>query len=177
MELPQTLTSIIDGMMSFLAHTAADPIAYSVVLFFYAIMAAVILPIPVEVGLLLSPHTPVIMLAAILGLGKMVGSVLVFYLGLGIGDKVEGWSAKWPGFGWLVAKSEWLVKKLNYLGLYLILSVPLMTDTVPLYIFSILNKNGVFTMQMFAFANLCAGITRASILLILLSLFGVDLIN
>jgi len=52
-----------------------------------------------------------------------------------------------------------------------------MTDTVPLYIFSILNKQGVFTVHMFAFANLCAGITRASISLILLSFFGVDLIN
>ena len=104
-------------MMRFLAQTAADPIAYSVVLFFYAIMAAVFLPIPVEVGLMLSPHTPVILLAAILGLGKMVGSVLVFYLGLGIGSRVEGWSARWPGFGWLVARSEWLVKKLHYLGL------------------------------------------------------------
>lgn len=177
MDIPQTIASIIEGMMRFLAQTAADPLAYSVVLFFYAIMAAVFLPVPVEVGLLLSPHTPVILLAVILGLGKMVGSVLVFYLGLGIGSKVEGWSVRWPGFGWLVTKSEWLVKKLHYLGLYLILSVPLMTDTVPLYIFSILNKQGVFTVHMFAFANLCAGITRASISLILLSFFGVDLIN
>ena len=173
----QTISSFLDGMMSFLAQTAADPIAYSVVLFFYAILAAIVLPIPVEVGLLLSPHTPVILLVVILGLGKMVGSILVFYLGLGIGDKIEAWTARWPGFGLLVTKSEWLVKKLNYLGLYIILSVPLMTDTVPLYIFSILNKNGVFSVQMFAFVNLCAGITRGSILLILLSLFGVNLFN
>lgn len=177
MDISQAISSFLNGMMSFLAQTAADPIAYSVVLFFYAIMAAVILPIPVEVGLLLSPDTPVIWLAVVLGLGKMVGSVLVFYLGLGIGDKIEKWSAKWPGFGLLVSKSEWLVGKLHYLGLYLILSVPLMSDTVPLYIFSILNKDGVFSVQMFAFTNLCAGITRASVLFILLSFFGVNLFH
>ncbi len=171
------ISSALNGMMQYLAQTAADPFLYSIVLFLYAIVAAIFLPIPVEFGLLLSPHTPVIWLALLLGLGKMVGSFLVFYLGLGIGDKIRLWSERWTWFQWLVRNSEYLVAKLSYLGLYFILSVPLMPDTVPLYIFSILNENGVFSVQMFGLVNLCAGFTRASILFISLSLFGVNLFH
>ncbi len=176
-EIGQSLTSFFNGMMSFLVQTSSDPILYSFVLFIYAILAAVILPIPVEVGLLLSPNTPFLWLAFVLGLGKMVGSILVFYFGLGVGDKIKIWSGRWNWFRWLVTKSEWIVDKLHYVGLYLILSLPLMSDTIPLYIFSMLNENGIFKVKWFALVNLCAGFTRATVLFALLSLFGINLFH
>ncbi len=175
MDIGQAISSFINGLMSVLKDTAADPVLYSIVFFIYAVLAAIALPIPVEFGLLLSPRTPFLWLALVLGLGKAMGSILVYYLGLEVGDKVRRWSDRWGWFRWLFNRSEWLVAKLHYLGLYLILSIPLMTDTVPLYIFSVLNEKGVFKVQYFALVNLLAGFTRASILYALLYLFGLNL--
>jgi membrane protein YqaA with SNARE-associated domain len=177
LDIGQALDSFVNGMMQFLAQTANDPVMYSIVFFVYAVLAAIILPIPVEVGLLLSPHTPIIWLVILLGLGKMLGSVLVFYLGLGVGEKVRGWSVRWAWFDWFLKRCEWLVSRLHYMGLYILLSIPLMSDTVPLYIFSILNDEGVFNVQFFALTNLLAGFSRAMILFLLLHLFGVDLFH
>lgn len=177
MEVGQAISSLLHGMTEFLVQTSADPVAYSIVLFIYAILAAVALPIPVEIGLLLSPSTPGLWLAFVLGLGKAVGSVLVFYLGLGAGNKVQSWSQRWRWFGWMVAKSEWIVDKLHYVGLFLILATPLMSDTIPLYIFSMLNSNGGLQVKWFALVNLCAGFTRAVILFTLLYMFGINLFH
>lgn len=177
MDIVQAISSFMNNMGALLTQTSSDPIAYSIVLFIYAILAAIVLPIPVEVGLLLSPSTPVLWLALVLGLGKMVGSILVFYLGLGVGDKISAWSARWKWFSWLVVKSEWVVDKLHYLGLYLILSIPMMSDTIPLYVYSMLNSKGIFKVKWFALVNFCAGFTRAMVLFALLSLFGIDLFH
>ena len=52
-----------------------------------------------------------------------------------------------------------------------------MSDTIPLYIFSMLNENGVFQVKWFALVNLFAGFTRAMVLFLLLSLFGINLFH
>jgi hypothetical protein len=170
-----SLGSFIDDLVNFLKMNAPDPLTFSIILFFYAVMASVFLPIPVEVALILSPNTPVFLVAIVLGLGKMVGSVLVFTLGLKVGDKVRHWSTKWRWFSWLVVKIEWIVTKFHYLGLYLIMSIPFMFDTVPLYIFSLFNERGTFKMRYFALTNFLAGVTRAFIILILLHVFQISL--
>jgi membrane protein YqaA with SNARE-associated domain len=165
----------LNGLMDFLVQTANDPITYSIVFFLYTILATVILPIPVEVGLLLSPNTSYLWLALIFGLGKMLGSVVVFYLGLGLGDRVRTWMESWQLTKWLIHGSEVVIDKLHYAGLYLILSIPIMPDTVPLYIFSVLNEHEVFKVEYFAVINLMAGVTRAFVLFSLMYLFGVNL--
>jgi membrane protein YqaA with SNARE-associated domain len=176
-DLGQVFSSLLGNMMEFLTQTAHDPVTYSIVFFIYTVLATIILPLPVEVGLLLSPVTPFLWLALILGLGKMVGSALVFYLGLGIGGKMRSRTDRPGPFKWLMEKSELVVDKLHYLGLYLILAIPIMPDTIPLYIFSVLNEHGVFRVEWFALINFLAGITRATILFSLLYLFGVDLFH
>ena len=67
------------------------------------------------------------------------------------------------------------VAKTRYFGLYLILSIPLMVDTVPIYIFAVFNQKGVMNLQHFALTNFLAGITRAAIVYWAAYQFGIQL--
>jgi membrane protein DedA with SNARE-associated domain len=175
MDLVASLGSFITDLMTILETSANDPFIFSIIFFIYAVLTAIILPIPVEVGLFFSPATPDIVKIIIMGLGKMVGSILVFYIGVKVGDNVRRWSSQWGWFNWLVVKSEWLVAKLRYVGLYLILSIPIFPDTVPLYLFSVLNEKGVFKIQWFALVCLLAGMTRATIVYLVFWALGIKL--
>jgi hypothetical protein len=54
------------------------------------------------------------------------------------------------------------------------MAIPLMTDTVPLYIFSIANREGkTMKMEWFVVVNFIAGVTRAIIFLVLLDYFNI----
>jgi len=156
---------ILAEFMNFLNLYSADPFAYGIIFFFYSILATIILPIPVELGLIWNPGTPFIMKALILGAGKAVGSVLVFYIGFRMEGRIRGWAQKWGWFRWFVEKSQALVAKTRYVGLYLLLSIPGMVDTVPVYVFSLFNREGqVLELRYFVLANFLGGITRALIL-------------
>jgi len=172
MDVVADLTGFFGGFITFLKAIESNPLEFSVVFFIYTILATVILPIPVEAALFFSmDHTPFYVKALLLGLGKMVGAALVFKIGDKIGDTVKGWSEKWGWFNWIVRKCEWLVEKTGYVGIYLILSIPIMTDTVPLYIFSIFNEKvdeegkPIRAMKWNRFAVVCflAGVTRAMV--------------
>jgi hypothetical protein len=164
---------ILSSLIGFLEGLSHNPVEYSIVFFLYAVAATVFLPIPVEVGLFFSPATPDIVKALVLGLGKAVGSVVVFKLG----GTVSG------PFDRLLNRNRWSMKfmdlmhrfvaRTRYVGLYLILSVPLMVDTVPLYLFSLFNEEGVLKLRYFALTNFLAGITRASIVFALFMIFGI----
>ncbi|MDW5563784.1 MAG: hypothetical protein SA339_11205 [Methanomassiliicoccus sp.] len=162
--------------MHLLEVSSNDPLSFSVIFFVYTILAAVFLPIPVEVGLFFSPATPVWIKIVLMGLGKMFGSILVFSIGLKVGDGVRAWSSKWNWFTSLVRGCEWMVRKFHYLGLYLILSIPLMTDTVPLYIFSVFNEQQVLGLRWFALTSLLAGISRGLIVFIAFEAMGIRLV-
>lgn len=140
-----------------------DPIIYSIVFFIYVIAATIVLPIPVEIGLFFSPETPIFIKALILGFGKAVGSVIVFILG----DKISGGTyrlfSKNVVLRAFMNAMRWFVLKTRYFGLYLILSTPLMPDTVPLYLFSLFNQKGLMNIRYFALTNFLAGITRAAV--------------
>lgn len=141
-----------------------DIFVYSAFLFLYSIAAAIILPIPVEAALFISPATPFILKALLLGAGKAVGSVAIFYIGFELEGPVRRWSDRFKFFKRFVDFCEWFVAKLGYVGLFILLSIPLMSDTVVLYVFSLFNKEGrVLQMKWFALVNLLAGITRAMI--------------
>jgi len=176
MDLISGITSFIDGLIDFLEGTASDPLIFSIIFFIYAVLAAIILPIPVEIGLFFSPATPVLVKIFIMGLGKMVGSILVFHIGLTLGDKIKAWSSRWRFFNWIVVKCEWLVSKFHYLGLYIILSIPIMTDTVPLYLFSVFNEKGVLERKWFAVVSFLGGVTRGAIVFAVFYLLGIKLI-
>ncbi|TFG55685.1 MAG: hypothetical protein E4H30_06745 [Methanomassiliicoccus sp.] len=163
---------------SILEQIQGDPIVYGPVFFIYAIAAAVFLPIPVEFGLLLSPATPMVIKALILGLGKAAGSILVFYIGVNVEGPIIRFTERWNWFRKLVDACQRFVEKFGYLGLYVILSIPFMVDTVPIYLFSIFNKGGkTLNVRYFALVNFAAGVTRAAIIYAAYELFNVILIN
>lgn len=166
----------VEGLTAFLEQVQGDPLTYSIVFFIYIIAASIILPIPVELLLFVSPATPFILKAVIMGVGKAVGSVVVFYIGLNVEKPIIGLTEKWGFFRMVVSTCKWLVDKLGYIGLYLILSVPIMVDTVPLYLFSIFRKERTDRdLRLFALTNLAAGITRAAIVYLVVTELGWDI--
>jgi membrane protein YqaA with SNARE-associated domain len=169
---------LVEDFISILTGIAGSPIEYSIVFFFFAVAAAIILPIPVEVGLILSPHTPWYVLAIVLGSGKAVGSLLVFKIGMELEGSVRRWSERFKFFGKFINLCERFVARYGYYALYVLLSIPFMSDTAILYIFSIVNKDGeAMKLKWFALVNFLAGITRATILVVLLYTFNINLFN
>jgi hypothetical protein len=70
-------------------------------------------------------------------------------------------------------KSERFVRKYGILAMYVIMSIPGMVDTIPLYVFSIINHEGtLIRLKDFALANFLAGINRAFVIYALLELLG-----
>lgn len=165
------------SLTSFIEQVQGDPLVYSVVFFIYIIAATLFLPIPVELLLFLSPATPFVLKAILLGVGKAVGSIIVFYIGMNVEKPINTLTKKWGFFRLVVNFSKWLVDKLGYLGLYLILSVPIMVDTVPVYLFSIFRKDRCDRdLKLFALTNLAAGITRAAIVFFVVTELGWDIL-
>jgi hypothetical protein len=97
MDVLQSIISFFDGLEDLLDTTASDPLYYSITFFVYAILATAFLPLPIELGLLLSPETSFVVLALVLGLGRAVGGVIVFYAGRKISGQTHAWFYKW---GW-----------------------------------------------------------------------------
>lgn len=80
--------------------------------------------------------------------------------------------------GWLSRKSEGFVRRYGILAMYVIMSVPGMVDTIPLYLFSILNEEGtLMRLREFALANFLAGVNRAFVIFAVLELLGVRLFS
>jgi hypothetical protein len=168
---------IISQLIAFLTSLSNDPLAYSVIFYIYCILAAIILPIPVEFGLFLNPDMSIFIKALILGLGKATGAFLIFYLGIKVEGPIRRWSRKWEWFRKFVDLMDRFVCKTRYIGLYILLSIPLMTDTVPIYLFSIFNKEGkALKPKWFTLTNFLAGITRAMVVYAIFLLFEVKLL-
>lgn len=176
MDIASALSLFVDGMLHFLEDSASNPISYSFIFLTYTILAAIALPIPVEIGLFFSQETPVAIKVLVMGVGKMIGSILVFHIGIRLGEKIRSWRTDWKYFDRLVDCCEWLVLKFRYLGLYIILSIPIMTDTVPLYLFSLFNENGALKGRWFAVVSLLGGITRGLIVFSVFAILDVKLI-
>ncbi len=168
--------SMIDDLMQVLYDVSSNPFLYSIIFFVFCVLAAIILPLPVEIGLFVGAVHPVIKIL-ILGAGKAVGSYFVFFIGLKVDEKVKKSTERFKRYGKFVVKMEEFVGKYGYYALYIILSIPLMVDTVPLYLFSIYNKNvGGMSLKGFVLVNFFAGCTRAIIIYTVLLGFGVKLV-
>ncbi|MBA3045671.1 MAG: hypothetical protein KKH41_04005 [Candidatus Thermoplasmatota archaeon] len=173
---------MFEGLAQWLMDMVKDPVAYLTFVFIFSLLAAVILPLPVELVLVgfiaylmdsssqflgLSVGGAFILIAIIMGLGKAAGSWVVFVIGI----KAEKLVNKYLSWGWfqrLLAWVERFCKRFGYMAMFLVMCIPMMTDTVPLYIFSILNKDGeVFDRNWFVLTNLWAGIARTLIVGIL----------
>src|SRR6266705_542121 len=141
------------GVLTFtplqLGLESAGVVAYLFGLFLYAIAAAVVLPIPVELLLLLYPELNPAFKAVALGLGKAVGAIVVFF----VGNKVN----------------PYIVRRTGWVGLTILLAIPFMSDTAVNYFFSLLNEEGhAIGRWHFVLANLIGGIARTYLFLWLL---------
>lgn len=165
-----------DSLIELLSQYEADPAVYLLIFFVFCVLAAIILPIPIEIFLVIDPSVPFVYKALVMGLGKGAGAVAVFYIGAAIEPAIRRFS-RWRWFKWLLDMCERLVRRFGALGLYVIMSIPGMIDTIPLYLFSILNREGHFmTLRDFVLANILAGINRAMIIYTLFFAFGIDFV-
>lgn len=171
----------LSPLVDILRAAYETPGVYLALVFLYAIAVAVVLPIPIEFALVAPILTNrwdfVIGIAFALAAGKTVGAWLIFLLGLNVEGTIRGWSRRWRFAEWFVEKAEAFVRKTGYAGLYILLSIPLMSDTIPLYIYSLFNAEGrALNRNMFLIANFLAALNRVA-LLVLLFFLSVDLIN
>ena len=164
----------IEDLGSFLEMYLGDPVVYVLILFIFSILVAVILPIPIEIWIFWPTPVPVAIRALVLGAGKGVGSLAVFALGMKLETFIRRWS-KYKWFRWFLEKSERFVAKYGYFALFILLSIPFMTDTIPLYLFSIFNKDGkAMNWKIFFVVNFLAGVTRVGILWLAGIALGID---
>jgi len=171
------LSDLIGMLESFLG----DPAVYLFLVFGYSILVAIILPIPIEIALiwpLLKGELPYFAaVVLVMAIGKTLGALFVLFLGIKVEKTVYYWSRKSKWFGKLVHYFSLFVKKTGFIGLYIILSIPLMTDTVPIYIYSIFHEEGKKPSRVkFGMSNFFAAITRAVIIAVVVTLFGVQLV-
>ena len=163
-------------MIDYLNSNQADPATYLLIFFLFCVAAAIVLPIPVEVALVVNPGIHIVVKAAVMGLGKGTGALAVFFLGRKIDETVGQYARRWRWYNWLLVRSETLVRKYGYVAMYGIMSIPGMVDTIPLYIFSILNKEGkLMKLWGFVAVNVLAGVTRAFLIYGLFQAFGIEL--
>jgi membrane protein YqaA with SNARE-associated domain len=164
-----------DQLIDALSQYEADPAVYLLLFFVFCVLAAVILPIPIEIFLVIDPSVPFALKALVMGLGKGTGAIAVFFIGAKVESAIMRFS-RWGWFKWLLDKSEAFVRRFGSLALYVIMSIPGMVDTIPLYLFSILNKEGqLMTLRDFTVANILAGINRAMLIYTLFFVFGIKL--
>lgn len=149
-----------------------DPPIYFFLTFLFGLAVALILPVPLELALLppLLGHRwgylPGIALAT--AAGKTVGSWIVFLLGIDMEYRIRAWSRRLPLADWLVRKTDTLIRRTGCVGLYAILSVPLMIYKIPLYLYALFNEGGkALEQRMFVVSNFLAAINRVAIFALL----------
>lgn len=166
--------------MDFLNSLYNNPLAFTLVVFVYAILVAIILPIPIEIALLfpISDHRWGYLagVAIALAAGKTVGAALVFVLGLRVEGTIRKWSDRWRFARWFVVKAQNFVAKTRIPGLYVILSIPLMPDTITIYLYSLFNPEGrALERNMFLTANFLAALNRTAFVVIAYLIFDATL--
>lgn len=159
-------------MMTSLLNNTTDPFTYSVLLMVFTLLSVIILPFPVEAALFIGDVSPLYK-AFLVGIGKAVGSTIVLRIGTGIGGLMDSRTMQWSIAKKVVNFCNYLVARFHYFGLYIILSIPFMVDTIPVYIFSIFNDEGFMEPGAFALVNFLAGVNRVLIVLLAFSLFGI----
>src|SRR2546422_3997546 len=117
------MTKAVVDLLQILNDAYNTPWLYLLIAFGYAVLVALVLPIPIEIALLL----PLIegrwgYLASIglaIAAGKKLGAWLIFWLGLKLEGSVRKWSEPGRGARGFLAKARRPVGKTCYTGLYL----------------------------------------------------------
>jgi len=141
---------------------SAGPLGFLVLLFVYAVAAAVVLPTPVELFLVLYPEIDPIIKALVLGAGKGVGAIVVFYVGNAVNPWLEAWMGRHPLGGKVLKALEGFVRRTGWIGLTVLLAIPLMSDTAVNYFYSLLNEEGhAVPRWRFVLSNVVGGVVRS----------------
>ncbi len=154
-----------------------EPLVFLPLLFVYSILVAVILPTPVEVALIPLLTQPAFfgIAAVTVGLGKAAGSWMIFRVGIKADKIIEETSAR---NSYMKRFVDWCIRfvaKTKYIGLFALLAFPFMTDTVPLYVYSLFNHEGtLLNAHYFIITNFLAGVNRALIILIAILALGAN---
>lgn len=160
-------------------NTIQNPLIYGTVFLIYVILTVVILPVPVEIGLF-NPYISPLILVMILAIGKGVGALIVFELGTLFRRKLKRYHISSRITKKIILMLEDFVKKYGYIGLFIIMSIPLMFDSLTLYFFSLLNPDTddkkALTREKFVFVNILAGGTRGVIILLVAFIIGIRLV-
>ena len=166
-------------LLALLTGALANPFVYFLLVFGLAILIAIILPIPIEIVLLLplDPNLSMpigqrlnlfsVALVAV-ALGKAVGAWLVFLFGLKVEKSITKWTERSKAFRRFVAALEKFVRRTGTMGLYILLSIPLMSDTAVLYFYALFNEEGkALEQRHFILSNFLAGVNRVALVFIL----------
>jgi len=166
-------------LIGILLGAMQDPITYSIIFFIYVILTVLFLPIPVEIGLF-DPYIHPVLLIFILALGKGVGSLIAFEIGTRVRGAIKKRSIGTPLTKKIIAWCERFVRNYGYYGLFIIMSIPLMLDSVTVYLFSLLNPKDdgkiAMTRRWFVLINIAAGAVRGIIILLVAYLFSFRLV-
>ena len=168
-------------LLAFLQQAFGDPVVYLLATFAYSVLVAIVLPFPVELAIILplTGRRYALFAAAALAVaaGKTLGGWLIFRVGLRVEDNIRFWSERYPLARRAVEALDRFVRKTGYIGLYVLLSIPLMSDTVPVYLYSLFNEEGkALNQRAFLITNFLAALNRSAIL-VLLFLAKVDLLG
>lgn len=173
-----SLETFFDPLVDLFLGSSLDPVVYSFGFFFYVVLSHTVIPTPLEVGLVINMGGPPPMWirTLIVGAGMMVGASLVFLFGTRLEDRLDDLGRRHRYLGTLLNVLQGFVARTRYLGLFLIMSIPGMIDTVPLYLFALFNRRNVMKFRFFALTIFFAGIVRATLFYIILLLFGVAIL-
>ncbi len=164
---------VLDPLSQLLEIYINDPVVFLGVLFVFSILTAIILPIPVEIALLGIIINPTFFSASAitLGVGKAVGAGAIFVIGLKVEAPIRYWCARHRWVGRFVGYATRFVRATRWIGLFVLLSIPFMFDTIPIYIYSIFNKQGqLIGGRVFLLVNFVAGVIRALLAVVLFQL-------
>lgn len=164
-------------LLDFLRVAYDTPLIFFPLVFVYAIAVAVVLPIPIETILVVPiigrQWEYLIGITLSLAAGKAVGAWMIFLLGLKVEDNIRRWSTRFRFAEWFVRKMEAFVRATGSIGLYVLLSIPLMSDTIPIYLYALFNKEGqVLDRRQFFLGNFLAAINRVALLVLISLPFG-----
>ena len=149
-----------------------NPFVYFLLVFGFSILVAIILPIPIELALVVALAQPgiALFLAALLAvaLGKAVGAWLVFVLGIMVEHAMHRWAQRASWIAKVLGALEKFVRWSGSVGLFVLLSIPLMSDTAVLYFYALFNEEGkTIDQRHFILTNFLAGVSRVSLFFIL----------
>ena len=155
-----------------LCQFLTNPLIYFLIVFGFSIAVAIILPIPIEVALVfaLTAGSLALFTAALVAvaLGKAVGAWLVFLLGLKVEGAMHRWAQRSKVFERILKALERFVRVTGVLGLFVLLSVPFMSDTAVLYLYALFNEEGkALDRRQFIASNFLAGISRVALFFLL----------